>query len=61
MNDRFGKLKKYNLWGGNTPSLGFVAPDILMKYMRTKATGSSKSLQANGGALSMFKHGDMKL
>jgi predicted AAA+ superfamily ATPase len=31
MDDGFEKLKKYNLWSGNTPSLGFARTEYTDK------------------------------
>lgn len=33
MDDKFGFLEKYNLWGGNTPQLGFIRKEYTEKIV----------------------------
>lgn len=44
MDDRFERLMKYNLWGGNTPSLGFIRTEYTDKIYAYKGNRLIKVL-----------------
>ncbi len=44
MDDRFETLKNYNLWGDNTPSLGFIRPEYTDKIYAYKGNRLIKVL-----------------